>query len=244
MSIETMIVVFCGALAGGLVNGLTGFGTGLTALGIWLYAIEPATAATLVLICSIVSQLQTIRMIWYAIDWKRVLAFVIPGVLGVPIGTLILPHLDPRVFKIGVGLLLIAYPLYALLRRRAHHSDWGGRPADAVIGFGGGILGGISGLSGILAVIWTDIRGWPRDQRRSVLQTYNVTMLTLALAAHAASGMVTRKVGAAAIIAVPGSIGAAWLGAYIYRRLADHTYQRIIMLLLLFSGIMLVWTSR
>ena len=57
----TLILV--GALAGGLVNGLTGFGTALTALGIWLFALQPTVAATLVIICSVASQLQTLPMI-------------------------------------------------------------------------------------------------------------------------------------------------------------------------------------
>jgi hypothetical protein len=33
--------VLAGALVGGFVNGLTGFGTGLTALPFWLQAVEP-----------------------------------------------------------------------------------------------------------------------------------------------------------------------------------------------------------
>ena len=35
-----------GALAGGIVNGLTGFGTAITALGIWVYAIPPTDASS------------------------------------------------------------------------------------------------------------------------------------------------------------------------------------------------------
>jgi uncharacterized membrane protein YfcA len=47
----------------------------------------------------------------------------------------------------------------------------------------------------------------------------------------------------AAIAALPGTIGGARIGAFIYRRLADRSYQRIIMMLLLLSGIALIWTS-
>ncbi|MFZ3226684.1 MAG: TSUP family transporter, partial [Xanthobacteraceae bacterium] len=87
MGLEQIVIVFVGALAGGLVNGLTGFGTALTVLGIWLYAIPPTVAATLVILCSVMSQLQTLPMIWRTIRWEYVLAFVVPGLVGVPIGT-------------------------------------------------------------------------------------------------------------------------------------------------------------
>jgi uncharacterized protein len=244
MGLEQMTIVLAGALAGGIVNGLTGFGTAITALGIWVYALPPTVASSLAITCSVVSQTQTLHLIWRSIQWKRVLCFVVPGVLGVPLGTLILPHVDSRIFKLGLGCFLVVYPAYVLLRRRHIEKSWGGAAADGVVGFGGGVLGGLTGLSGILPVVWTDVRGWSKEQRRAVVQSFNMAILSLALAAHAASGLLTRDVGLALLVALPGSIGGAWLGAFIYKRLADRGYQRVIMLLLLASGLVLLWTSR
>jgi hypothetical protein len=243
MGSEQVVVVFAGALAGGIVNGLTGFGTALTVLGIWLYAIPTTVAATLVILCSVASQLQTLPMIWRTILWRRVLIFVVPGILGVPIGTFLLPHIDPRLFRIGVGGFLVVYSGYVLARRAAIKSAWGGGAADGVVGFAGGILGGIAGLSGVLPAVWTDVRGWTKEQRRAVVQTFNIAILSFALVSHAISGLFTRQVAVTAVAALPGTIGGAWLGAFIYRRLADRSYQRIIMILLLLSGIVLIWTS-
>ncbi len=183
------LIVFVGALAGGIVNGLTGFGTAITVLGIWLYAIPPTVAATLAIICSIASQLQTLPMIWRWIHWGRVIAFVVPGLLGVPIGTLLLPHIDPRVFKIGIGIFLVAYSGHVLARQVEHKIAWGGRAADAVVGFAGGILGGLAGLAGIFPVVWADLRGWSKEQRRSLVQMFNIAILSLALVSHAVSGL-------------------------------------------------------
>jgi uncharacterized membrane protein YfcA len=243
MGSEQIAIVFAGALAGGIVNGLTGFGTAITVLGIWLYAIPPTVAATLAIICSIASQLQTLPMIWRWIHWGRVIAFVTPGLLGVPIGTLLLPHIDPRIFKIVIGIFLIAYSGHVLARRVERKIAWGGHAADAVVGFIGGILGGLAGLSGIFPVVWADLRGWTREQRRGLVQMFNIAILSLALVSHAVSGFITHGLLVAAIVALPGTIGGAQLGAFIYRRLADHSYQRVIMALLLISGVVLIWTS-
>jgi len=243
MGLEQVVVVLLGALAGGIVNGLTGFGTALTALGFWLYAIPPSAAAPLAIICSVVSQLQTFHLIWRSINWKRVLFFAVPGVLGVPLGTFLLPYIDPRSFKIGIGCFLVIYPTYVLARKYQIESDWGGRAADGVVGFGGGILGGLTGLSGVLPVVWTDIRGWTKAQRRGVLQTFNMAILSLALVSHAAAGLLTRQVALDTAVALPATIAGAWTGAFIYRRLADRGYQRAVMLLLLVSGLALIWSS-
>jgi uncharacterized protein len=243
MELHQIAIVLAGALAGGFVNGLTGFGTALTALGIWLYAIPASVAATLVILCSVISQMQTLPMIWRTIFWHRVLIFIVPGFLGVPIGTLLLPHIDARMFKIVVGSFLVVYSAYVLLRRVQSESTWGGRAADGAVGFCGGILGGLAGLSGVLPVVWTDVRGWNKEQRRAVLQTFNIAILSFALVSHAISGFLTRQVLIAATAALPGTIGGAWLGALVYRRLADRTFQRVVMVLLFLSGFVLIWTS-
>lgn len=244
MGLQQTVIVFAGALAGGLVNGLTGFGTALTVLGIWLYAIPPTVAATLVILCSTISQLQTLPMIWRTIRWEYALAFVVPGVLGVPIGTYLLPHIDPKLFKIGIGVFLVAYTSYVLMRRAQMKMTWRGGVADCAVGFAGGILGGIAGLSGVLPAVWTDMRGWAKEHRRGVIQIFNMATLSLALVSHIVAGFLTRQVAVAAIMALPGTIGGAWLGAFIYRRIADRSYSRVIMTLLLISGIILIWTSR
>jgi uncharacterized membrane protein YfcA len=63
------------------------------------------------------------------------------------------------------------------------------------------------------------------------------------LLSHAASGLLTRQVALEAAIVLPATVGGAWLGAFIYKRIADRGYQRAVMVLLLFSGLTLIWAS-
>lgn len=243
MSTAEIIIVLLGALAAGLVAGLTGFGTGITAMGIWLYAISPSVAASLVIVCSVVSQVQTFPMIWRAIEPRRVLPFIVPGLVGVPIGTRLLAHIDPKTFKIGVGLFLLVYSSYMLFSRLRMASAWGGRVADGFIGFWGGILGGLTGFSGVLPIVWTDVRGWAKDERRSVLQAFNLSILLAALLAHGATGLLTKEVGWAIMAALPGTITGAWFGASAYQRLNNSHFQDIVLGFLFVSGSVLIWTS-
>lgn len=241
---DQIIIILVGALAGGLVNGLTGFGTALTAVGLWLFAIPPSVAAPLAILCSVVTQIQTLPMIWHAIEWRRVLPFVLPGLVGVPIGPLLVTQIDPRMFKIGVGLFLLAYTAYALMLSGQVRRLRGGPVYDAAAGFCGGALGGMAGFSAPPVILWTHMRGDAKEFRRVVLQTFNLAILTAALVAHASTGLLTKPVWLAAAVAVPGSICGAWVGAKIYRRLGDRGFQQVVLALLFLSGVMLIWTSQ
>jgi uncharacterized protein len=240
----TALTIMFGALAGGYVSGLAGFGTALVGLGIWLHVLPPVPAATLTLICSVAGQLQTIPAIWSEIEPRRVLPFVVPGLLGVPLGVWALRYVDAQAFKAGVGVLLVLFASFTLLWRRPMALSWGGRWADGGIGLAAGMLGGLAGLSGALPTIWATLRGWTKDQKRAVFRTFNLSILGVSLIAHAAVGHVNADLLVPAALALPGTFVGAWLGMATYKRLSDRNFTDMVMGLLLISGVTLLLPGR
>ena len=235
-------LLFLGAFAGGFVAGLAGFGTALMALGIWLYVLPPSDAVPLILICSVVAQSWTLPSLWRSFDFTLIWPFVIGGLIGVPLGTLLVAQADPNAFKLTVGVFLLLFPL-ALYFSKPMAFRFGGRPADAAIGFAGGILGALAGLSGPLPILWATIRGWGKDERRGIFQTYNWTVLFAALCLQAASGLIAGHVMWLALLAFPGTILGAWLGARCYHAMSDRNFRDVVLGLLFLSGVALVWTT-
>lgn len=244
MTWEQGLIVLAGAAAGGFVNGLTGFGTGLTAIGIWLHVLPPATTASLVIICSVIAQVQNLPLIWGQVDWRRMARFLIPGLIGVPIGAIALTSVDAATAKAAIGLFLIGYAALALTSGPGRFRLTPPPAADAAVGLAGGVLGGAAGLSGALMVIWTDFRDESKEARRSLVQTFNLVILSAALIGHWGTGHLTREVAVATLFALPGTLIAAWLGARLYQRLGQRDYRRIVLLLLLASGVILVAAGR
>jgi hypothetical protein len=236
------VLLFVGALAGGFVSGLAGFGTALMALGIWLYVLPPSIAVPLVLICSVVAQTATLPSMWKSFDLTLVWPFLIGGLLGVPLGTMLVAHADPNVFKLTVGILLLVFPT-ALYFSAPMAFNFGGKIADGIIGFIGGILGGLAGLSGPPPILWASVRGWGKSERRGVFQTFNWTVLFVALCLQAASGLVAREVIWLAALAFPGTILGSWIGARLYHALSDRSFRDIVLGMLFLSGATLVWNS-
>jgi uncharacterized membrane protein YfcA len=243
MTTAVLVVLFLGALAGGFVSGLAGFGTALMALGIWLYILPPSVAVPLVLICSIVAQTSTLPSFWRSIDFSLVWPFLIGGLAGVPLGILLIAHADPHVFKLSFGVLLLIFPAVLYLNRKPMAVRFGGRLADGIVGFAGGILGGLAGLSGPIPILWANLRGWGKDERRGVFQTFNWTVLSASLVLQAGTGLVTTEVLWLGLLALPATLFGAWLGTRTYHALSDQNFRDVVLGLLFLSGVALVWSS-
>lgn len=223
-----MLFIVTGGFLGGFVSGLSGFGTGVTALPLWLFAVPPSTAAPLVVICSIASQLQTLPSIWHSIDWRRSIPFIIGGLVGVPIGVWLLPAVSPSRFKLLVAILLLVYCAFYISNGRNLALRWGGRLADGVVGLSGGVCGGLAGLSGPLPTVWAGLRGWNKEQRRGVFQSFNLSILVLALILHGYAGLWGSDVAYATLVALPGTVCGAWSGRRLYGRIDTLSFERVV----------------
>src|SRR5882757_8189182 len=243
MSTAASVFLFLGALAGGFVFGLAGFGTALMALGIWLYVFPPSIAVPLVLICSVVGQTSTLPSMWRTFDLTLVWPFLIGGVAGMPLGTMLIAHADPQIFKLSIGVLLLVFPIALYFQRTPTAFSFGGRPADAAIGFAGGILGGLAGLSGPLPILWASVRGWGKEERRGIFQTFKWTVLVAAFCIQIASGLVKADIIWLTLCAFPGTLIGAWLGTRTYHALSDRNFGDVVLGLLILSGIGLLWSS-
>jgi hypothetical protein len=200
-------------------------------------------ATALVLICSVAAQCQTIPRIWHAVDVRRIWPMVAAGIVGVPLGVSLLAHVDPGTFRLAIGVFLIVFSGVMLIGGGRVSIAYDGCLADIAVGLGGGVLGGLAGLSGPLPTMWATLRGWGKDQRRGVFQTFNLVILAVALVVLAVRGMVTREVLWLAVFALPGTFCGAWLGHRLYRRLSDQRFQQLVLGLLGVSGVTLIWPT-
>ncbi|MEN3288422.1 MAG: uncharacterized protein V7634_2722 [Bradyrhizobium sp.] len=236
-------LLLIGALAGGFVSGLAGFGTALMTLGIWLYVLPPTSAVQLVLICSIVAQSATLPSMWKRFNLSIIWPFIVGGLAGVPLGTLLIAHANPVTFKLTIGVLLLVFSAALHFNRNLPAIRFGGRSADGAVGFAGGILGGLAGLSGPLPILWATLRGWSKDERRGIYQLYNWAIIVVAFVLQLGSGLVETQMIWLSLIALPGTIAGTWLGSRVYHAMNDRNFGDAVLILLFISGLGLLWSS-
>lgn len=237
---STLLIVLLGAAVAGFAQGVSGFAFSLVALSIWAWAVDPRVAAPMSVFGALVGQLVALPWVWRGFDVKLLLPLVIGGLLGVPIGAWLLHWIDPDAFKFWLGVFLLIYCPLMLFVPQDYAWRHGGRAADALAGFIGGAMGGLAGISGPAPTLWTTVRGWNKDVQRGVLQAFNISMHVATLIAYMLAGSIDRDVlvmfaWIAPVLAIP-----AVLGVLLFQRLNARAFRRLILVLLMLSGIALV----
>ncbi|MEO1794057.1 MAG: sulfite exporter TauE/SafE family protein [Pseudomonadota bacterium] len=240
---EDALLIFAGALIGGFVSGLTGFGTGISAMPIWLLVTPPVIAAQLAASCGLLGQLQTLPRIWSEIRWRAVGPFIIAGLIGVPIGIYFLPMIPLPMFRLGIGILLVIFCGIMLMSGETYRLKQRYPAADLGVGFAGGLLAGLAGLSGPIPTAWSTLQTWSRDEKRALFQSFNMTILAAMLTASALTGLMSWAFARAFAFALFGTIIGVAIGGFIYQRLDTRGFDRIVLAVLMISGLSLIWTS-
>src|SRR5689334_7840390 len=104
------------AFIGGFVSGFSGFAMGLVVSGVWLHIITPIETATLIAGYGLLTQGYGIFKLRHALDWRKSWALILGSALGIPIGVALLTYINPTHVRLGVGVLLVLYTTYGLLR--------------------------------------------------------------------------------------------------------------------------------
>jgi uncharacterized membrane protein YfcA len=103
------------------------------------------------------------------------------------------------------------------------------------------VLGGATGLAGIIVVIWSQLRGWPKDQQRAVFQPVGVATFAMSAAWLGGQGSISRDVLRLFVVALPVLLAGTWLGLKLYGKLNEVQFRKLVLVLLLASGAVLLF---
>lgn len=245
MSTTLFIILFLIAtFAGALIAGLSGFAFGLIAASIWLYILTPLQTATLIIAFGLIVQGYSVWKLRHALDWNRLWPFIVGAAVGVPVGVYVLTWANPDHVRAGIGAFLLLFSVYSLFRPAIKPITAGGKGADAGVGFLNGVLAGITGLAGILVTIWSGLRGWPKDQQRSVFQPVAVAIFLMSALWLGAKGVFTTEIVWLFVIGLPALLAGTWVGMKLYGKLDEAGFRKVVLVLLLLSGAALLFQSR
>lgn len=165
----------------------------------------------------------------------RRVVVVITGsaIVGMPLGVLVLDRADERILTVCIAVAVIAFGL--LLWRGLWLPP---RPAtDAVAGFTAGVLSTSTGTSGPPIVIALSGRELRPAEFRATISTIFLVQGLASLVAFVMVGRVTADALLVALTGIPGVLLGSFIGERGFRRLDAVTFQRVVLAMLLLSGL-------
>jgi len=239
MTSELWILAF-GAAVAGLVQGISGFAFAMVAMSIWVWGVDPQLAAVMAVFGGFAGQVISVIRVRRGWHMSLLWPFLLGSAIGIPIGTRLLPLLDPNRFKLVLGSLLVVCCSAMLATSRLPKLHSGGRPADATVGLLGGVMAPLSGFSGLAPALWCTLRGYTKDAHRAVMQNFNLIVLGATLASLAWSGRVHAGL-APQMAVVAGSlvIPSIW-GSKIYIGMSPTAFRNSVLWLLILAGVVML----
>jgi len=151
----------------------------------------------------------------------------------------LLTYLNPGHVRFGVGVLLVIYSVYGLAKP-AFKPQKVGPAADGSIGFLNGVLGGLTGLPGFIITVWSQMRGWSKDEQRAVFQPVILAGMMMIAISLSVAGAITTDTLKLYVLGLPALLAGLWLGFKCYGKLDDATFRKVVLVLLLCAGLALI----
>ena len=234
------LVLFCVAgFAGGFVSGFSGFAMGLVVSGVWLHIITPLQTAALIAGYGLLTQGYGIIKLRQALNWRAIWALSLGTTIGIPVGVLLLTYIDPVYVRLGVGVLLVLYAIYSLARP-AFKPMKIGAATDIGIGFVNGLVGGVTGLGGVVSTISCQWRGWTRDAQRAVFQPVLFAAFVVISISLAVTGAFTTETIKLYGLGLPFMLVGIWSGFKLYGKIDDEMFRKVVLILILLAGLSLI----
>ena len=152
-------IVIGAVLLASAVSSIAGFAfSAVCGAMLFHLASDPVQVVQIMIVCSIANQAAMVWSLRNAIHWRALAIFLIGGAFGLPAGITVLLTLDRHVYTHVLGVFLVIYGCYMLVRKplviRRQRAAF-----DFLAGFLGGITGGAAGFPGAFVTIWCGFKG-------------------------------------------------------------------------------------
>jgi len=230
-NIAVAIIVFLAIFT----QAIAGSGLALIAMPLLVGILEPLTAASLVALMAITTQLIMLARYRQSLQVNGLWRLMVGSLVGIPIGIYALSQLDERVILTALGLVLITYvviSLFTLPLPPFHNPNWG-----YGFGFISGLLGGAYNTGGPPFVIYGLSQKWEPQHFKANLQLLLMVNSVSVVIAHFFAGHYTSEVLQNYLLALPMILLGALTGFWIDRYINEAVFRKIVLVVLLVIGL-------
>lgn len=231
----TLVILFVSTL----IRATFGFGDALTSMPLLTLVIGIQVATPLVALVALTIAAVIVLGSWREIEVRDAWRLVLSSFVGIPLG-LVLLKFAPEDLIVGfLGLVLILFGLYRLLRPGL---PWIiSRGWAYPLGFLAGMLGGAYNTNGPPIVLYGSLRGWTPERFRATLQGYFLMTSVLIVLSHGIAGLWTARVLRLYLLALPVILLAILLGSWLNARIPAKRFEYLLFVALILLGVLLLF---
>lgn len=216
-----------------------GFGEALIAVPLLSLLLPVKVGAPLVVLTSIVVALVAVLREHKHIHIASAKKLLLATLFGLPFGLLVLKYAPEGLTKMLLGLLLLSFSLFSLLKPdifvlKDDRLVW-------LFGFLAGVTGGSYGMNGPPLAIFGAARRWSSSQFRATIQAYFLPASISGMIGYYISGMWTSQVNILFTYSLPSIIVGILVGNFLTRVLKTSHFTRLLYMGLTLIGSLLIY---
>ena len=215
-----------------------GFGLALVSMPLLVGLLGVRTATPLVALVGATAELIMLARYRHTFNLRAVGRLSLASLAGIPLGLVLLRRVDADIVTGFLGVVIVAYALYALFNPRLPqlvHRGWA-----YSFGFAGGVLSGAYNTSGPPVVMYGTCRCWQPAEFKSNLQGYFLLNSVMTIFAHGIGGSFTAPVWQSYLLTLPAIALGLAAGFSLDGRLDPQRFRRVVLVLLVFLGVRLL----
>lgn len=235
MSLVVALSLFAICLFAYFVRGVSGFGSALIATPLLAHFLPLTTAVPLMLLLDFTANLVMTHATRGEADWKELKPLLLAGLVGVPVGALLLIQVPSTYLLLILGPLIAAFGLRNALGIQNTRPV---APAWAIpAGFIGGSISGTFGTGGPPYVIYLTRRLSDKGSLRASIARLFLIEGGLRLAVFAVLGLLlVDQVWQLALVGWGALAAGLWLGNHVHLKMSNAQISRLVGWLLVASG--------
>lgn len=212
---------------GGFVKGVVGLGLPTIAMGLLSVLMQPAQAAALLVVPSLVTNLWQIGGRGLVALLRRLATLLLGVCAGAWIGAGWLTASGSSLATLGLGIALIVYAVLGLLKWRMHvrpaHERW----LAPWIGLATGLVTAATGVFVIPAVPYLQALGMEKEELvRALGISFLVSTIALGVVLGSSGALQTSALAGSALALLPALVGMG-AGQWLRRRVRPETFKTV-----------------
>jgi uncharacterized membrane protein YfcA len=229
-------------LAAYCIRGIAGFGSGLIAVPLLAHFLPLTFVVPLILVTDFAASIVLGTHTRQHARWDELKVLLPFGLLGVVAGTTLLLNLPKTPLLIALGLLVLLFGARSLLN--IHGTRSVSRLWAAPAGLVGGTVSALFGTGGPPYVIYLNHRLHAKSELRATFSLLFLIEGGVRIVSFLLVGLLLEPSLLFAILAALPLVAAGlWLGNHMHLGISSQTMQRLIGVILVVSGVSLLWRA-